>query len=347
MSLQHPRPVPPGAQLPGEAREHSAERDAQASDARAPEGVQPDQVVATSFMERRRQSMVDGQAPGSDVQIRRAVNALSLTGSFVAALTEAGYDPMRFDPEAPSEPQRQAVEDVRTMLAASRRAAAALMSELGVVDQPWAQYQVMRTVCEAVAHRWRETGRTPNGPSADVMDLVPVWAELARAEMPAGVEPEASGDDSIAHSIALVDAMRPVVHEVRQAASLHRDAARLERGARDRMVESARIAAMRLSPAGAPESSRRHLFRSLLVQAGQLYAHALRQRVRESLDQMMMLGAGGLAQGGSSPGPESVVRLVEFVDRSFDEGFARLVDMVGQLARPNAGLDPSAERRAR
>jgi hypothetical protein len=263
-------------------------------------------------------------------------------GDGAAVVAAHRLDPRERAAEAEAA-RSNAISDARQMLRATTEASSALMEALGIQNEAWTKFQITRNVSAAVSQRWQQTASEPGGPRASVMDLVPVWAAIADQELAQMVFDRPADDDRTALTIAVLEAMRPVVDEVRKF-DFFRDASACESRARDRILGAAHAVATSIAPQSASEHSKRQLLRTLIVNAGQLYATAWRRQGEAVIGELMALPPQTVRERFAA-NPEGFP--LDEVEREFDESFARLTNLAGALARPQAAPEAGGDPRAR
>lgn len=205
-----------------------------------------------------------------EIAVRRSLNALEMSSNLISALIRN---------PGPLGPQESIVDAAKTMLKSSDAATQDLISRLGLGDSPSAHYSVMRAVSQAVSDRWRSTSHQPS-PSADVSDLLPVWVEMAKMEIPFKPATYQGMDDHVSLKIALLDAMLPIIREI-SVSDLFHDPKLAALHARSQIMGASEVVLRGLITGNVSVESKQLLKAALLKNAGSIYASAWRRQADE------------------------------------------------------------------
>ena len=280
--------------------------------------------AASGFGRIARAAQADAARATDDAVVRRALNAIGVTGSIMEALVD--------HPGLSGAPEDM-VKAARTMLDASCKAAADIMNILGLAENqaPWIYHQALRAATFVVSRQWRT--RTQSGQhSADVSAYLPAWIEVMNTEIAQREFPPDAPDDEIAVKVAMLDAMSQIMPEM-AIFNFFRDENENMHAACAAVFDAVMTSAQSLSPANASDESRRLLLAALIRNAGSLYAAAWRNHAREIVDELMAMdtktqNAYIRSKLGGFP--------IAPVEQTFRSNFARLADMVRHIATPAA-----------
>lgn len=282
-------------------------------------------AVSLADITREHQARQDG-----DAAARRALNALSVTSELVSALiVHPGTD----------KEHGALVQSVREMISSAHGTVQQLEQSLGLSVFPWARHRLMRLMAQAVADRWQATARQGKA-SADISDLVPMWMEVARHDLPAIVYEDPAPEPAAALRIAMLDAMHPVMTEIALFDFFH-DPQEAAAHARDTILVTARRALAMVTTDPMSDRSRSLMMQALLRTAGKNYASAWRRAAEDTVERMQtMEPAQQAALIQQHPGGLPL----DAIDESFRNSFLNLAEMVQYLATPKAPAMETVER---
>lgn len=260
-----------------------------------------------------------------DASARRSLNALSVTSDLVIALIE--------HPGAKGSAE-SVVEAARSMVMSANDRTRELVEDLGLGEIGWARYRVMKMVSSAVSERWKTSAKANNEPSADVTDLMPVWKELAKHDLPTLTFDDPADQSRVALQVALLDAMEPVLKEI-SIFDMFRDPKEAALSARNLMTSTVKEALYGLGGQSMSARSRNQLMQSLLRNAGTIYAAAWRQHASDTVQDLQSMDT--VRQRALVEMHQEVGGFpIKPIEDAFSASFMKLVEMVEYLADPKA-----------
>lgn len=252
-----------------------------------------------------------------DASARRALNALSVTGNLVSALIA--------HPGANGD-YKSTVQAAQQMLTTSDSTTKSLVEKLDLKNISWAPYRVMKIVSKAISDRWSFSAKAGEA-SVDVSDLIPVWEEIGKYNLPEISFDAPAEDHGIALRIALLEAMQPTMNVISIFDMFH-DSSKAAKHARDVILVTTQRALASLTGEPMNDRSKSLLMQALMRNAGDLYANCWKKESEETIDRLQqMTKAQRLALVEQYPSGLPL----EKIDESFTQSFLKLVEMVQYL----------------